>query len=83
MRPMGHDGAAGRWQVIQAMEFARALSVQHREMTKRLAWLERQDVVGRKDRVRARRIEAAELRRDIKEAQLLIDRLQQRYLKTN
>lgn len=83
MRPMGHNGPLRRWQVIQAMEFARALSVQLGEMTKRLAWLARQDVAGRKDRIRARRIEAAELRRDIKEAQLLIDRLQQRYLKAN
>ena len=25
MRPMGHDGSVGRWQVIQAMELTRAL----------------------------------------------------------
>jgi hypothetical protein len=80
---MGHDGSVGRWQVIQAMELTRALRVQLVEMTRRLAWLERQNVAGRKDRVRARRIEAAELRRDLKEAQLHIDRLQRRYLKTN
>src|SRR5690349_11298680 len=81
MRPRGHDGSVSGWQVIQAMELTRALRVQLVEMTMWLAWLERQDVAGRKDRARARRIEAAELRRDINEAQLHIDRLQRRYLK--
>ena len=78
---MGHDGSAGQWQLLQAKEFIRALHRQLDEMTSRLAWLERQDVAGRNDRVRARRIEAAELRRDIREAQLLIDRLRRSYLK--
>lgn len=53
MRPRGHDGSVSRWQIIQAMELIRALRVQLVEMTRRLAWLERQDVAGRKDRARA------------------------------
>jgi hypothetical protein len=47
-------------------------------MTTRLTRVEREDVTGRNGR--AVRMEAAELRRDIKEAQDHIDRLQRRYL---
>jgi hypothetical protein len=47
-------------------------------MTTRLARVECQDVTGRK--ARAARMEAAGLRREIKEAQALIDRLERRYL---
>jgi hypothetical protein len=49
-------------------------------MTTQLAWVERQDVTGRNGRACALRLEAAALRRDIREAQFLIDRLQRRYL---
>ncbi len=57
------------------MELVRALREQLDKMTARLAWIERQGVTGRN-----RRLEATWLRRDINEAQLLIDRLQRRYL---
>jgi hypothetical protein len=49
-------------------------------MTTQLARVERQDVTGRNGRACALRTEAAALRRDIQEAQFLIDRLQRRYL---
>jgi hypothetical protein len=62
----------------QAVELIRALRHQLHEMTTRLAWVECQDVSGRKGR--AARMEAAGLRREIKEAQALIDRLERRYL---
>jgi hypothetical protein len=62
----------------QAVELVRALRHQLHEMTTRLAWVECQDVSGRKGR--AARMEAAGLRREIKEAQALIDRLERRYL---
>lgn len=56
----------------QAVELVRALRHQLREMTAQLACVERQAC--------AMRLEAAALRRDIREAQVLIDRLQRRYL---
>ncbi|MGA8252377.1 MAG: hypothetical protein ACLP3C_14555 [Mycobacterium sp.] len=62
----------------QAAEFIRALRVQLREMTGRLTWIERQGVTGKSSR--EIRLEAAALRREIQEAQILIDRLQRRYL---
>jgi hypothetical protein len=68
----------GEWQAAQAVEFSRALQVQLRKMTSQLAWVERQGVTDRSSR--EMRLEAAALRRDIKEAQVLIDRLQLRYL---
>jgi hypothetical protein len=67
--------------VVQAVEFIRALRVQLHEMTNRLAWVERQDLTGRNGQ--AWRIEAGALRCDIDEAQILIDRLQRRYLNAN
>ena len=69
----------GAREAAQALELVRALRHQLYEMTKRLAWVERQDVTGRNGRACALRLEAAKLRRDIKEAQALIDRLQRRY----
>jgi hypothetical protein len=66
-------------QIAQAVELVRALRHELHEMTTQLAWVERQDVPGRNGRA-AMRLEAAALRRDIKEAQFLIDRLQRRYL---
>jgi hypothetical protein len=65
-------------EAAQAVELVRALRHQLHEMTTQLARVERQDVTGRKGR--AVRMEAAELRRDLKEAQALIDQLQRRYL---
>ena len=61
----------------QAVELVRALRHQLHYMTTQLARVECQDAIGRKGR--AVRMEAAELRRDIKEAQALIDRLKRRY----
>ena len=58
----------------QAAEFIRALRVQLLQMTGRLTWIERQGVTGRSSS-REIRLEAGALRRDIQEAQILIDRL--------
>ena len=69
----------GAREAAQALELIRALRHQLHEMTKRLAWVKRQDVTGRDGRACALRLEAANLYRDIKEAQALIDRLQRRY----
>jgi hypothetical protein len=66
--------------VAQAAELVGALRDQLREMTTKLAWVERQGVTGRNGRACAMRLEAAALRRDIKKAQVLIDRLQRRFL---
>jgi hypothetical protein len=66
--------------VARAVELVRALRHQLHEMTTRLAWVERQGVTGRNGRACAMRLEEAALRRDIKKAQVLIDRLQRRYL---
>jgi len=65
-------------QAAQAGEFIRALHVQLRKMTIRLAWVERQGATDRSSR--EMRLEASELRRDIKQAQALVDQLQHRYL---
>ena len=64
----------------QAVELVRALRAQLLRMTGQLAWIERQDVTRSKGRAWVMRVEAAALRRDINEAQILIDRLQRRYL---
>ncbi len=68
-----------RRQVAQAVEFIRALRVQLGEMTSQLGWIERQTVRANNGRASALRVEAATLRRDIKEAQSLIDALERRY----
>ena len=68
------------WQVAQAVEFVRALRFQLRKMTGQLASLERLDATGRSARACAMRTEAAELRQDIHQAQLLVDRLERLYL---
>jgi hypothetical protein len=70
----------GDCQAAQAVELVRALRHQLGEMTKQLAWVERQDVTGRNGRACAMRMKAAALRRDMEEAEVLIDRLQRRYL---
>ncbi len=69
-----------RPQVAQAVELIRALRVQLGEMTSQLGWIERQNMRAGNARACALRAEAATLRRDIKEAQTLIDRLERRYL---
>ena len=83
MQAMGHGGSVGGWRAAQAVEFLRALRVQLLEMTGQLACIERQRVTGRNGRACAMRLEAAALRRDIQEAQFLIDRLQHCYLGGN
>ena len=70
----------GRHEVAQAVELVRALRHQLHEMTTQLAWVERQGVTSRNGRACAMRQEPAALRRDIQDAQALIDRLQRRYL---
>ena len=67
----------------QAAELVRALRDQLHKMTRQLARPERQDVTGMNGRASATRYEAASLRLDIHEAQILIDRLQRRYLNGN
>jgi hypothetical protein len=73
---MQRDGA-------QAVELVRALRAQLLEMTGQVAWIERQDVTSRNGRACAMRMEAAALRRDIREAQVHIERLRRRYLELN
>jgi hypothetical protein len=67
----------------QAVELVRALRDQLHQMTRQLAWLDREDVTGTNSRASAIRSEAAALRRDINEAKVLIDRLQRRYLNSD
>jgi hypothetical protein len=65
----------------QAVELVRALRHQLHEMTAQLAWVERQDVTPTNGSSHARCAwKQAARRRDIREAQVLIDRLQRRYL---
>ncbi|MGO8767964.1 MAG: hypothetical protein ACLQIK_14495 [Mycobacterium sp.] len=70
----------GDCEAAQAVKLVHALRHQLHEMTTQLARVERQDVTRRNGRACAMRLEAAALRRDIREAQVLIDRLQHRYL---
>jgi hypothetical protein len=70
----------GYREAAQALELVRALRHQLGEMTTELAWVERQDVTSRNGRACAMRMQAGALRRDIQEAQALIDRLQRGYL---
>ena len=77
------DLSVGECQAAQAVELVRALRVQLLEMTTKLVWVEGQDVTRRNGRACAMRTEGAALRRDINEAQILIDRLQRRYLNGN
>jgi hypothetical protein len=69
----------GDYERAQAVEFVRALCHQLREMTSQLERIERQGVTGTNGRACAMRLEAAALRKDIREAQRLIDRLRRRY----
>jgi hypothetical protein len=68
-------------QAAQAVQLIGALRAQLNEMTARLAWVERTGATTKKRSVvSAMRCEAAELRRDIDEARILIDGLCSRYL---
>jgi hypothetical protein len=69
--------------VAQAVQLVRALCDQLHAMTRQLARLERQHVIGTSSWAPALRFEAAVLRRDISEARFLIDRLERRYLNGN
>jgi len=69
----------GACEAAQAVELVRALRHQLHKMTTQLARVNGQGVTGRSHRARAMRLEAAALRRDIREAQVLIDRLERRY----
>jgi hypothetical protein len=68
------------WQKAQAVEFIRALRFQLREMTSKLVWIERQTGDAGNARANALRAEGVALRRDIKEAESLVGRLEQRYV---
>ena len=69
----------GDRQAAQAVELVRALRHQLHEMTSQLARTERHGV-GRNRRACEMRREAAALRRDVQEAEFLIDQLRRRYL---
>ena len=76
-----NDSKVDELDAAQAAELVRALRDELREMTHQLARLERQGVVASKNGPAVTiRYEAAARRRDIKEAQGLIDRLERRYL---
>ncbi len=69
-------------QAAEALKFISALRDHLNEMTAQLARLERKSARATNARiVKATRVEAAALRRDISEAQVLIDRLRSRYLR--
>lgn len=70
-------------EVAQAEQLVRALRDQLHKMIHELVRLERQDVTGTSSRASAIQCEAAALRLDINEAQILIDRLQHRYLNSD
>ena len=70
-----HYSSIDQRSAAQAVELVRALRDRLYEMTRRLAWLERQGVTGTNGRASAIRCEAAALRLDISEAQFFIDRL--------
>ena len=67
----------------QAAELVRALRNQLHVMTYELVRLERVDVTGTSGRASAIRCEAAAMRRDIDEAQTLVDLLQLRHLNSD
>ena len=70
---MGQGFSVGQGEAAQAMELVRALREQLDKMTAQLASVNRRGVTGRSHRASAMRLEATSLRRDINEAQLLID----------
>ncbi len=71
----------GDRQAAQALKFISALRDQLNEMRAQLTRLERNSAgAASASMASARRVEAATLRRDIKEAQALVDQLRNRYL---
>jgi hypothetical protein len=83
-RPMSRTAQAdasstGPRRVAQAAELNRALRAQLRDMSERLASVERRGLQHGSTLTPALRREAAALRRDIRQAQALIDRLQRSY----
>lgn len=80
MTGVGEDHGVNRWQTAQAVEFSRALRVQLAEMNSKIAWIERQTARASNARAGALRTEATTLRRNVKEAESLIARLEQEYL---
>ncbi|MGZ4513286.1 MAG: hypothetical protein ACXVX5_00875 [Mycobacterium sp.] len=78
---MGEEQPVQGWQTAQAVSFIRALRDHLDGMISQLTWIERQHVTSRNARACAMRAEAATLRKDIHEAQLLIDALRRRYLR--
>ena len=68
------------WQVTQAIEFVRLLRGQLAEMNTKIAWIERQTARASNARRGALRMEATTLRRNVKEAESLIARLERDYL---
>ena len=72
----------GDRQAAQAVKLINALHDQVNEMTAQVDWLERKSTRATSaSMVVATRAEAAAVRRDINEAQVLIHRLRSRYLK--
>lgn len=65
--------------LAQARHLIGALRDHLREMAPRLARAEREAIGGHTRVARARRLEAEELRRDVSQAQLLIERLHRRF----
>lgn len=77
---MADDHVIGKSQPVQAANFVRELQWLVGTMTSRLAWVERRSLMASNARSGALRTEAAGLRRDIREAQSLIERLERCYL---
>ena len=75
--------AVADWRRAQAVHFIRAWRQQLHKMTSQLATIERQDPTARNPRAYAMRLEAATLRREIHQAQVLSDRLRSRYQISN
>ena len=67
----------------QAIELVRALRERLHEMTCRLVRVERQGLAGRDSPPSALLSQAAELRRDVGRAQILVNRLERNYLNGN
>ena len=67
----------------QATELVRALRERLHEMTCRLVRVERQGLAGTNSPASAIQCEAAELRRDISKAQILVNRLERHYLNSS
>jgi hypothetical protein len=68
-------------QTAQALALIRALRENLNEMSAQLAFIERKGAAAKSSSmVSATRLEAAALRRDMNEAQVLIDRLRSHYL---